>query len=354
MNAEQDAYIEEQRDRVLPAALRLQWGGALLFLLFVGWDIYIFGALWTTVLPFRLICVAAHASAACALATAWGQRHFSVVILMSSFISMPALSLLTTLLPGGAQYLPLLLTYYLIGVLGLLPALTNTEFRLCLAYALIVPLGLQWFFPIRQTVLVINLLVWAPLLGFCIVTGTQIQRRALAAWQLQRQLDQLATTDPLTGCGNRRRIFQQLEDEVARYRRYPRGFSVLMIDLDFFKRINDEYGHASGDATLQATVALFQSVLRSSDALGRTGGEEFLVLLPEVELAIASELAERLRSAVAEAASADQPVIRCTVSIGVAAYAAGETAADLLGRADQALYQAKTLGRNRVANSTSV
>ena len=169
---------------------------------------------------------------------------------------------------------------------------------------------------------------------------------------MERQLLQSATTDDLTGTRNRRAFFAAAEQEVERSARYGNAVAVVMVDLDFFKQINDQHGHAMGDQALRAAAEALRVNLREVDILGRLGGEEFAALLPETGLAGALEVAERLRQAIAVIAiplGAGQPPLTLTASLGVAERAAAETAVDkMLARADGALYRAKAQGRNRV------
>lgn len=167
---------------------------------------------------------------------------------------------------------------------------------------------------------------------------------------LEAELVKQASTDSLTGIGNRRHFMLQAESEMVRARRFGRPFSVIMIDVDHFKPINDQYGHAVGDVVLQAIVRRAQESFRTSDQIGRLGGEEFAALLPETNLAAATIVADRLRQQLAERpVIASGKAVPCTVSIGVAEMREGDVSIDgLLHRADEALYKAKELGRNRV------
>lgn len=168
--------------------------------------------------------------------------------------------------------------------------------------------------------------------------------------RLEQELMRLATTDPLTGIANRRRFFDQLEVELARARRHGRSLSLIMVDIDHFKRVNDQHGHAVGDTTLRALVEAMLEVLRSEDLVARLGGEEFAAILPEVDADGAMAVAERLRSRLATVEiNAPEGTVRCTVSIGVAqARPAHESPERTLKRADDALYGAKRAGRDRV------
>ena len=161
---------------------------------------------------------------------------------------------------------------------------------------------------------------------------------------------QMAATDPLTGALNRRSFTERAQAELGRAKRYGRPSTLLAIDADRFKSVNDRYGHAGGDAVLKAFVEAVGTCLRPSDLLGRIGGEEFVVLLAETGIEGAEVAAERIRERVAglEVESAADR-IRFTISVGVAAVGEGRDAlANALERADVAVYSAKDLGRNRV------
>jgi len=163
------------------------------------------------------------------------------------------------------------------------------------------------------------------------------------------ELQQLCRTDALTGLANRRPLDDMLEKCVAMARRHGHPFSLLMFDLDFFKRINDSYGHEQGDKTLQACAAVLRENARREDLPARVGGEEFCILLPGTVLGNALGMAERIRLAVSR--NIILPGGRAvTASLGVAQYQADESAEDLLRRADEALYRAKEGGRNRVCS----
>ena len=167
------------------------------------------------------------------------------------------------------------------------------------------------------------------------------------------ELKTLSTTDALTGCRNRLYFSQQLDTELQRARRYVRPLSLVFCDIDHFKQVNDQHGHAAGDQLLKATGEILRGELRSNcgDWVARYGGEEFVLVLPETSLDAAAALAERVRSRMAEYAGiplADGSRLRRNMSFGVASLEAGETESALLQRADQRLYEAKRGGRNRV------
>ena len=164
-----------------------------------------------------------------------------------------------------------------------------------------------------------------------------------------QRLEKLSITDPLTGAYNRRHLFDVLEKERQRIQRSEEGMAVLLIDLDHFKRVNDQFGHPAGDAVLREFVRRCQNMIRATDTVCRYGGEEFVIVLPCLMATGAITFAERLRSTVADLpVSAEGNAIPVTVSIGIAVYQHPESLEELLARADQQLYRAKEGGRNRV------
>ena len=168
--------------------------------------------------------------------------------------------------------------------------------------------------------------------------------------QLNEHLDHLARIDSLTECSNRRHFQASLDSELARCSRYGHVCSLLVVDLDHFKEVNDRHGHSGGDQALRHFVNIARRELRGEDVLGRMGGEEFAVLLPETEAMSACAVAERIRRAVAATpAQFEGAVVPLSASFGVACWRSPAESPDaLLQRADNALYEAKAAGRNRV------
>lgn len=162
----------------------------------------------------------------------------------------------------------------------------------------------------------------------------------------EKEIYLLATTDSLTGIANRREFFDILESEMSRARRYGSPLSLVMYDLDHFKRVNDTYGHDAGDAVLQTVTSLVKQNIRTVDVAARWGGEEFMVMMPQSALDVASGAAERLRVAVASHHFGK--VGKVTASFGVTAFVPQDDSNSLLKRVDDALYRAKELGRDRV------
>lgn len=181
--------------------------------------------------------------------------------------------------------------------------------------------------------------------GDVVVLNDVTEHKALTA-----RLKRLARTDGLTGVNNRRHLLTLAERETARARRYARPLSVLLIDVDHFKQVNDSYGHAAGDEVLVRLTRAMLAMLRSTDALGRLGGDEFAILLPETDAAAAFAAGQRIRACVRQRVIGTATgAVRPTVSIGVAALDPSDRGfEELLERGDDALYQAKAHGRNIV------
>ena len=178
-------------------------------------------------------------------------------------------------------------------------------------------------------------------------------RRSLVA--MNEHLEKLARTDPLTGCANRRHFMEVLSEEKLRNVRYGNQFCLMSIDLDRFKSINDRYGHPAGDQVLCNFVSLVQTMLRPIDLLGRVGGEEFCILLPQTSIESAKVVAERIRVSVEmSSVKSNDEFIQYTISIGLTQWDIGndETEDDILNRADSLLYEAKSSGRNIIKAST--
>ncbi len=188
------------------------------------------------------------------------------------------------------------------------------------------------------TVLITVLVTSAFAFAFSLITNRQ-----------REQLLQLATKDPLTGAGNRRALAAKLEDVVHKFQRTGAPSSLVLIDLDHFKQVNDIHGHAMGDQILKRVTEIINLRIRVTDSLYRIGGEEFVVILEGADLHHSAHLAEQLRTLVhANELVPDQGV---TISLGVAELKKGESGNDWLHRADEALYRAKDAGRNSTSLS---
>jgi diguanylate cyclase (GGDEF)-like protein len=205
----------------------------------------------------------------------------------------------------------------------------------------------------RRLALVVFVIFTAVLLvsGYIVFQGIMFEKERN---RMARKLKNLASTDPLTGALNRRHFWRTADMELHRHHRYFRELAMLVMDIDHFKRINDTFGHPTGDKVLRELVKSCVKNLRKSDIFGRIGGEEFAVLLVETQAEASVEVADRLRQQLA----AIQTIIdggipiNFTVSIGVThARREDESLDDLIKRADAALEQAKSKGRNRVETS---
>lgn len=174
------------------------------------------------------------------------------------------------------------------------------------------------------------------------------------AWlvgKLQNELSRVATTDPLTGCLNRSQLADILNSQIQMRERYERVSSLILLDLDHFKLINDQWGHLAGDKVLKEMVLRLRKRLRESDKLFRIGGEEFMIVLPETNQHECNLLAQQLLTSINARPFLEN--IKVTASAGIAEVSKGETWSVWLNRADQALYKAKSRGRNQVVSASS-
>ena len=178
---------------------------------------------------------------------------------------------------------------------------------------------------------------------------------ATAEVKLQRQAAELETqttvarTDPLTLLSNRRALDDEMNRRFAEWQRRKSTFSLIMIDVDHFKKLNDKYGHQAGDQVLRDVAATLGTTVREMDLAARYGGEEFAIILPSTPMADALSAGERIRAAIAKGITRfGGAAIQATVSVGVSQIGAEDDTASLISRADEALYAAKKAGRNRV------
>ena len=192
---------------------------------------------------------------------------------------------------------------------------------------------------------------YAPFLWVLIVVLIliNISNTGMVVAKLVSQLNALANRDALTGCLNRRAITERLQSYVMRYKRYETPFSCVMFDIDHFKNVNDQYGHEAGDFALVSVTAKAMKNLRSLDELGRHGGEEFILLMPDSRIDAAQEVAERMRLSLEKSPFLfNGTSIPVTASFGVAELRPDESGESLMRRVDMAMYAAKQGGRNRV------
>jgi diguanylate cyclase (GGDEF)-like protein len=204
-----------------------------------------------------------------------------------------------------------------------------------------------------------TMMVFVLTIGQCMLFGLfsssmrqSLYRSGVKLREAYKRIEELAELDELTGSFNRRCIMRMLDEEVTRARRINTSCSIALIDLDWFKRINDAYGHPTGDEVLRTFAITVFANIRSADRFGRYGGEEFLLVLPDTSGDLAARILDRLRAIIADLDwSAFSPGMRVTISAGVATLRANETPDTFLARADSALYAAKARGRNGIASS---
>lgn len=204
-----------------------------------------------------------------------------------------------------------------------------------------------------------TMLVFVLVLGRGMIVGLyssylhdSLYKRGLELKEAYKRIEELAELDELTGLLNRRSIMQALDEEIVRARRSSNPLTVALIDLDWFKRINDQYGHPTGDEVLRTFAITMFANIRSIDKFGRYGGEEFLLVLPETANDSAKRTLDRSRAIIADLDwSAISPGMMVTISAGLATLRPEDAPDSLLARADSALYRAKDLGRNRVVVS---
>ena len=164
---------------------------------------------------------------------------------------------------------------------------------------------------------------------------------------LHEEISRIAAEDDLTGLYNRRKINELIHDEIERSERYKKGFSIIIMDIDFFKRVNDRFGHLAGDQLLKMFSDIMRDTIRHTDTAGRWGGEEFVVLCPETKMDGAMALADKIRQRIESYIF--NSFGKQTASFGVACYVDDDSVDSIISRADIALYDAKNSGRNRVA-----
>ena len=298
--------------------------------------------------------------------TGWSERladpSLTIPQMMAGIILITVLLHYTVELRGG-----LLAVYFMVMTFGVF-ALDRLRMFLVSLFALACYTGLELYEAVlhpEQFLLTVSFGHWGilslGLLWFMFIGGyihnlqESYRRQSISLEEVNTRLqdamtrlEELATHDDLTGLINRRRFLERLDEELARCERSGEPLHLAMLDLDHFKAINDEYGHAAGDAVLRGFAGLARSELRRTDLFARYGGEEFAVLLPHGDTGAIHTVLERLRAATEHLRIGEAPGIRVTVSGGITRWHKGDSADTLLQRADEALYRAKAEGRNRI------
>lgn len=337
----------------------LTWLTLNLLFIFTDSLLYGSGPLWKTALQLRLSLF---------LSTLVGFLFLSrvkqppvydwltLLMICSAYVHLFALNHLQPLSQyAGLDYLIVL------GIYLLVPIRLRFRFISSCAFSLAnIAIYFVYFFtqstplPPSQLIVIISSFLLANGLGVWSSSQIYSHRRQqyesqTRALELRKDLIQNALFDQLTGVANRRHFFQVAEEEFGRFTRYNRPFSLLMLDLDHFKAVNDQFGHPVGDKVLKELADTVLRNKRDSDLFGRLGGEEFALLLPETNLSGATEIAVRLRRACHTLGVPGHMSIHVTVSIGVTQARSEDTSFDdVLSRVDKTLYRAKNNGRDRV------
>lgn len=348
-------YRVRQNAHAVPLTRALLLLAALGVLLFGAWDYKIDPAIVVRTLPVRILCSVLSVTLWAAVPLPSFRRRLSWIYTVNSVAATLTIIWVLLVVPDG----------FLWGISGFfylpLALLVLPKFRLvacnCMLLLFIINGAMHFNEAPRLVILNANFF-----LGFmCVMTGVLAylnEERDRRIFQLERELEHLANCDSLSGAFNRRYFEETARDEIERAHRYKYPLSLLMMDADHFKRINDTYGHAVGDKAIRAIAEIGQGIFRSSDLLARMGGEEFAVLLPETDSDGARQIAERLQEKLrfndisTDNATAEIPdFFTLTISVGVSSLKRDDTVETLLQRADAALYEAKNQGRNRVVIS---
>ncbi len=282
-----------------------------------------------------LVTLVATVSLLTILATSVGL-HLRQAVFIPPIIAL--LMTFTAVLMGvasGAQHYTLLLFPLMIALTGLLPM----SIALVMGFTVIAVLNIVRYGAIDSAEISIQF----ALIATCLLSLAMMRVVALQA----DKLADMALTDPLTGAFNRRYLLPQAERNIAEYRRYARLSTLVMIDIDHFKEVNDRFGHDVGDFVLKALVGLLDDRIRGVDMLYRLGGEEFVVMLAEIGATPAAKVAEELRVTLSQLNAL--PTGNFTVSVGVCDVTAASSGEDWLRKVDQALYKAKGAGRNCIS-----
>ncbi|CAG0932054.1 putative diguanylate cyclase DgcC [Planctomycetaceae bacterium] len=343
-------FLAVQNERALPIARIAYLAGFVLMLCFLGADALVKpDAVWQT-LPVRMISSAAFLTLYFFSRAKDAPARLNLLNLLASLVAGFGISIVLAMLPHGFDYGVAGLNMVIFAAVALTPtwrqALKGGLVVCAVANAVLVLTSQGWFSFGHLNIYLLPSLALAALLSYF------LEARHLRTFALEAELERRATTDVLTGVANRRHFTETAEREIDRARRYANKLSLLMLDIDHFKRINDTYGHAVGDEVLKVLPGVVKPLLRKLDFMGRLGGEEFAVVLVETDGEGAAVVAERLRKGLAAIEVRALGVhLHFTVSIGCTEVRVNEQAEDLkraLERADEALYKAKDSGRNRV------
>ena len=289
------------------------------------------------------------------------EDHYLTVFQISAHMALQFIFLVSVPTIGVA-FISVLFLIFAFGSLRMTSAQAMFTWAIattCLAAVFLasdLPIGMPVATKLQRTA---SMLCFVLVIGQCAFLGLfgatlrkVLYRRSIELQDAYRRIEELAELDELTGSYNRRCIMRLLDTEIEKSRRASTPFAIALIDLDWFKHINDAHGHPVGDEVLRTFAITVFANIRPADCFGRYGGEEFLLLLPGTDGGAAARMLDRLRGIVADLDwSAFSPGMRVTISAGVVTLHDADTADTFLARADSALYSAKAQGRNRIATS---
>lgn len=345
-----ERFLAIQADRSLPIVRMAYIAAAVLMLLFIGWDALIDTSAVPRTLPVRAACSVAFVALFLFARARGAVTRLNMLNVLASLVAGFGISIVLGMLPRGFDFGAAGLTMVVFAGVAVTPTWRHTSFGglvvMASANGVMLLTGQGWFTYAQVDGYLLTSVVLAGLLSYF------LEQRHLRAFLLESELQRQATTDMLTGAANRRHFMDTAQREIERARRYGNKLSMLMLDIDHFKRVNDTYGHAVGDEVLRQLPKTVTPLLRKLDFMGRLGGEEFAILLVETDGDAAAIVAERLRKGLQGVEVRTMGVqLHFTVSIGcteVRVKDQGEDVKAALERADEALYRAKDSGRNKV------
>lgn len=346
-----DDFFTFQLTRMKPALLVMVFTGIAIVLLTCLWDLSSSSENKIVAIYYRIPAAIAIALILIPIYIKSLHPYFVDISLLLSFISFCCLAMNYMLLPERTPYLPAILFYFMSSFLVLAPIVSSWK----LVAGLFIPLlpiflFLLFFNKVQQYAFSISMHI-IPTHAFLLLTALQVKRNAKQNYALFCNSYHLATIDSLTKLLNRGAWEQQAKAALERSNREHVSFAIVTGDIDFFKQINDQFGHPVGDAVIKSVAQCFKQQLRSYDLVGRLGGEEYIVAFPNIEKDTLIQLCERMRASVEGLAISTSTGKRINVSISLGiAFIDKESAnlSTLMKSSDEALYLAKKNGRNRV------
>lgn len=345
-----DDYFTFQLKRLKPAIVVMLYTGILIVLMTTLWD-------WTSTSEHKFTAIYYRIPAAIAIALILVpvyvkrlQKYLVDISLTLSFTSFCLLTMNYILLPERTPYLPAILFYFMSSFLVLAPIVPSWK----VLFGMFIPVPVITIFLLvfdqAEQYLFSTLMHVIPTHAFLLLTALQVKKNAEHNYLFFCKTYQLATLDTLTTLLNRRAWEQQAKQALQRSLRESTSFAIVSVDIDFFKRINDNFGHPTGDAIIKSVADCLKAQLRSYDLLGRLGGDEFIIAFPNIKKTTLETLCERMRHTLESLAiySDNDERINISISLG-AAFRHPETTElyQLMKQSDLALYTSKNTGRNK-------